>query len=71
MIRDCGNSIRVLLTHYADLQVPESVSLEHWQISPEKMSAYLKTNKWKKVVEGAANAAAEKATRAEKEQPAP
>ena len=46
-----GNSIRILLKHYADLHVPESVSLEHWRISPEKVKAYLKTNKWKKLVE--------------------
>jgi len=49
-----GNSIRVLLKHYANLHVPESVSLEHWQMSPERVKAYLKTNKWKKVVEKAA-----------------
>ena len=71
VIRDCGNSIRVLLTHYADLQVPESVSLEHWQISTEKVNAYLKTNKWKKVVEEAAKAAAAKATASSGVQPKP
>ncbi len=71
VVRDCGNSIRVLLKHYADLHVPESVSLEHWQISPEKVKAYLKTNKWKKVVEEAAKAAAEKATASAGEQPKP
>ena len=36
--------------------MPESVSLEHWQISPDKVKAYLKTNKWRKVVEEAAHA---------------
>jgi tRNA threonylcarbamoyladenosine modification (KEOPS) complex Pcc1 subunit len=51
--------------------MPESVSLEHWQISPEKASAYLKTNKWKKVVEVAAKASAAKATASSGVQPKP
>jgi hypothetical protein len=51
--------------------VPESVSLEHWQISPEKVNAYLKTNKWKKVVEEAAKAPAAKATASSGVQPKP
>jgi integrase len=54
VVKDMGNSIRVLLKHYADLHVPESVSLEHWQISPEKVRAYMKTSKWRKVIEEAA-----------------
>ena len=69
VVKDCGNSIRVLLKHYADLHTPESVSLAHWQISPEKVKAYLKTNKWKKAAEEAAKATAEKTAQAAKEQP--
>jgi hypothetical protein len=57
VVKDCGNSIRILLKHYADLHVPESVSLEHWKISPKKVETYLKSDKWKNVVETAAKAA--------------
>jgi integrase len=65
VVKDMGNSIRVLLKHYADLHVPESVSLEHWKFSPERVGAYLKTEAWKKVVEDAAKGAATKASGAE------
>jgi hypothetical protein len=72
VVKDMGNSVRVLLKHYAALHVPESVSLEYWRISPEKVKAYLKTNKWKKVVEEAAKVAAARATAATSaEQPKP
>ena len=64
VVKDMGNSVRILLKHYAALHVPESVSLEYWRISPEKVKAYLKTYKWKKVVEEAAKVAAAKATAA-------
>ncbi len=46
VIKDMGNSIRVLLKHYADLHVPESVSFQHWEITPKKVKAYLNTKKW-------------------------
>ena len=69
VVKDMGNSIRVLLKHYADLHVPESVSLEHWQISPERVKAYRKTNKWKKVVEAAAQPVAAEAIAVAGEQP--
>jgi integrase len=71
VVKDMGNSIRVLLTHYADLHVPESVSLEHWQISPERVKAYRKTHKWKKVVEAAAQAAPAEAIASAGERPKP
>jgi len=61
VVKDCGNSIRVLLKHYAALHEPDDVSLEHWKITPEKVNAYLRTKEWKKVVETAAKAAFEKA----------
>jgi len=70
VIKDMGNSVRILLKHYADLHVPESVSLEHWHITPEKVRKYMKTDEWKRVVETAAKAAYEKAKRASGEQPA-
>lgn len=53
VVKDMGNSIRVLLKHYADLHVPESVSFEHWKITPEKVKAYLKTKAWDKVLRDA------------------
>lgn len=71
VVKDMGNSVRILLKHYAALHVPESVSLEHWQISPEKVKAYLKTSKWKKVLQDAAKAAAASATASAEEQPKP
>jgi hypothetical protein len=71
VVKDMGNSVRILLKHYAALHVPESVSLEHWQISPEKVKAYLKTSKWKKVLQDAAKAAAASATAYAEEQPKP
>jgi hypothetical protein len=74
VVKDMGNSIRVLLKHYADLHVPEDVSLEHWKISPAKVQAYLKTNTWRNVVETAAKAAYERAAatkQASGEQPKP
>jgi hypothetical protein len=53
VIKDMGNSIRVLLKHYADLHVAEPVSLEHWKITPERVRAYLKTKAWQHVVTSA------------------
>jgi hypothetical protein len=50
VVKDMGNSIRVLLKHYADLHVPESVSFEHWKVTPAKVNAYLKTKAWLDVV---------------------
>jgi len=34
VIRDLGNSIRMLLKHYVDLHVPEKQSKAFWQITP-------------------------------------
>jgi hypothetical protein len=41
------------LKHYADLHTPEIVSLEHWKITPSKVEAYLKTEKWRQVLRDA------------------
>ena len=62
VVKDLGNSVRTLLKAYADLKVPESVSLEHWMITPGKVEQYRKSREWKKVLREAgekANAAAE------------
>ena len=50
VVKDCGNSIRILLKHYADLHVPESVSLDYWQITPKAIEAYRKSQKWKRLL---------------------
>lgn len=50
VVKDCGNSVRILLKHYADLHVPDSVSLKYWQITPKIVEAYRKTAKWKRLV---------------------
>lgn len=53
VVKDCGNSVRILLKHYAGLHVPESVSLAHWHITPEKAQEYLKSTAWEKVIQTA------------------
>jgi len=35
VIKDLGNSMRILLKHYADLKVPASVSKQHWKLTPD------------------------------------
>lgn len=50
VIKDCGNSIRVMLKHYADLDVPEEISLEHWKITPAAVRSYTRTDAWQKVL---------------------
>jgi integrase len=52
VIRDCGNSIAVLLKHYAELNTPEEVSLEHWKLTPDAIREYMKTPGWAKIVSG-------------------
>ena len=54
VVKDMGNSIRILLKHYADLHTPEAVSLEHWMITPGKVKVFLKTKAWQKVLRDAA-----------------
>lgn len=56
VVQDMGNSIRVLLKHYAALNIPEEQSLDHWKITPERVIAYRKTAAWKKVLSDAAKA---------------
>jgi hypothetical protein len=51
VVKDCGNSVRILLKHYAGLHVPESVSLAHWEITPEKVDQFMKSTAWQKVLE--------------------
>jgi hypothetical protein len=60
VVKDMGNSIRILLKYYADLHVPEEVSLEHWKITPAKVQAYMKTKEWEQLLRSAARTVAEK-----------
>ena len=62
VVKDCGNSVRILLKHYADLHVPESVSLKYWGITPRAVEAYGRTEKWKKLVREANSASAAPST---------
>ena len=54
VVKDCGNSTRVLLKHYAALHVPPKHSIDFWDITPEKVKAYMKTPAWEKVLKEAA-----------------
>jgi hypothetical protein len=53
VVKDCGNSVRILLKHYAGLHVPEAVSLEHWKITPDKVKEYLQSKDWENVLKTA------------------
>ncbi len=48
--KDAGNSIKVLLTHYAALHVPEATSLDYWRITPARVSDYMQTAEWQGVI---------------------
>jgi len=50
VVKDCGNSVRILLKHYAGLHVPEIVSLEHWEITPAKVRKYMKSAAWQRIL---------------------
>ena len=39
-----------MLKHYAELNTPEPVSLDHWQITPERVREYRKTEAWRNVL---------------------
>ena len=50
VIIDMGNSVRVLLEHYAALHVSESTSLDYWNITPQRVKSYMKTKEWKELL---------------------
>jgi hypothetical protein len=60
VVKDCGNSIRVLLASYADLHTPKEVSEEYFNITPKKVREYMKTPEWEKVLKAAAQARAKR-----------
>jgi hypothetical protein len=54
VVKDLGNSIRVLLKDYAELRTPEAVSKEHWMLTVEMIKEYRKSREWLKVLRDAA-----------------
>jgi len=54
--RDMGNSVRVLLKHYAALHVPEEVSMDYWQITPGRVREHIRSDKWRLAVTSASGA---------------
>jgi integrase/recombinase XerD len=50
VVKDMGNSVRILLKHYAGLHTPESISLAHWKITPAVVEEYRKTDAWRQVL---------------------
>ena len=47
---DMGNSVRILLQHYAKLHVPPEQSKEYWAITPDRVQKYMKTEAWKQLL---------------------
>jgi hypothetical protein len=64
VVKDMGNSVRILLRAYAELRTPEAVSLEHWMITPGKVKEYMKSRAWGTVLREAAEKAERKAAAA-------
>jgi integrase len=56
VVKDLGNSVRILLKHYAALHIPDEQSLDHWKITPEAVGKYMKTRAWELVLRDAAKA---------------
>ena len=61
VVQDLGNSIRVLLKHYAALNIPEEQSLDYWKITPKRVAEYRKSAAWKLVLKVGAEKAAKRA----------
>lgn len=57
VINDMGNSVRILLKHYAKLHTPDAVSEEYYTIDPDRVQAYIKTPAWKAVLDAASQQA--------------
>jgi hypothetical protein len=53
VVKDMGNSVRILLKHYADLHTPEEVSMDYWKITLDRVEKFLKTKEWRKVISDA------------------
>jgi len=60
VVKDMGNSVRILLRHYADLHTPDEVSFEHWKITPQRVNEYRKTGEWLQFLRDAAKRLEEK-----------
>lgn len=60
VVRDMGNSVRVLLKHYADLQITKEESQEFWAISPKLVNGFRKSKEWEQIKKRAAIASAKR-----------
>jgi len=56
VVKDCGNSTRVLIKHYVALHIPEAQSLAYWKITPDVVQKHMKSKAWQKVLQTAAKA---------------
>lgn len=61
VVKDMGNSVRILLKHYAALHTTPEESDEFWDITPKRVLAYIKTKEWEEVKRKGAEIAAAKA----------
>jgi hypothetical protein len=50
VVKDMGNSVRIMLRHYADLHTPDFVSQAYWKITPKKVEEFMKTDAWKNLL---------------------
>ena len=50
VIKDMGNSVKVLLEHYAELQTPPELSKEWWKIDPAEIERFMKSREWKNIL---------------------
>jgi hypothetical protein len=62
VVKDMGNSIRVLLKHYAALSIPEDVSFDYFNVTPDRVRKYMKTKAWRDVLTAAATKPAHQAS---------
>jgi integrase len=50
VVENMGNSVRILLKHYAALKTPALVSRAYWAITTDSMHEYMKTDAWKQLL---------------------
>ena len=53
VVLDLGNSVKVLLKHYAALHIPEEQSVDYWKINPERVREYMKSPEWRQFLKTA------------------
>jgi integrase len=55
VVQDLGNSVRVLLKHYAALNIPEEQSSDYWAITPKRVEEFRNSAAWKKLLKCASS----------------